>query len=52
MSDHFSLSEYEFNTKLNNLSKIVNSFNNLSKEKSESAMEDVMELSREIEKIV
>ena len=40
MSDHFSLSEDELNTKLNHLSKIVNSFTNLSKEKTESAMED------------
>ena len=52
MSDHFSLSEYEFNSKINDLTKLVNSFTNLSKEKSESAIEDAIALSKEIEKTV
>lgn len=52
MSDHFSLSEDEINTKLNDLTKIINSFTNLSKEKTESAIEEAKELSMKIEKIV
>ena len=52
MSDHFSLSEDEINTKLNDLTNIINSFKNLSKEKTESAIQDAKELSTQIEKIV
>ena len=52
MSDHFNHSEDNLNIKLNTLKKITDSFNNLSKEKTESAMNDAMSILAEIDKIV
>ena len=52
MSDHFNLAEDELNIKLNSLKNILDSFLNLSKEKTESAMKDAMSLLAEIDKIV
>lgn len=52
MSDHFSLYEDDLNLKLNRLNQIVGSFQNLSKEKKESALSEASGLLKDCERLL